>query len=144
MQQFIAPRRYVLLLQVEQPAEHREVLSAGEEFVHGCVLTSQANGASHIVRLSLHVESVDLRRATRRLQQRRQDADSGRLAGAVRPEEPNDLPPWDNKVDSVQRFDVPEFLHQAFGLDGVVGHRHERYARRLLSSHRVQPSSTST
>ena len=144
MQQLITPRRHVILLQVEQSTEHREVLSAGEEFVHGCVLTSQANGASHIVRLSLHVESVDLGGATRRLQQRRQDADSGRFAGSVRPEESNDLPPRNNEVDSVQRLDVPEFLDQALGLNGIFGHRHERYARGLLSPHRAQPSSTST
>ena len=60
------------------------------------------------------------------------------------PEESNYFPPRNNEVDSVERFDVPELLDQALGLDGVFGHRHERYARRLLSSHRAQPSSTST
>ncbi len=45
--------------EVEQPAEHLEVLTAGEDLVDRGVLTGEADVAPHVHRLSYDVETGD-------------------------------------------------------------------------------------
>ena len=61
------------------------------------------------------------------LEERRQDPDGGRLAGAVRAEEPEDGPGRDVQVDAAERLDVPVALAEPPCLDGGLG-RHARDA----------------
>ena len=58
----------------------------------------------------------------RRLQQRAQDLDRRGLAGAVRAEEPEDLPLRDRKADAAHRLDVAVALGELVDLDRRRGH----------------------
>ena len=61
------------------------------------------------------VEAGDARRALGRLEQRRQDADGGGLAGAVVAEQPEDGAGGDVEVEVAQRPEVAEALAEAGG-----------------------------
>jgi hypothetical protein len=76
--------------EVVEPADHLEVLEAGQVLVHGGVLTRQPDLRADLRGVADDVEAGDARRALVREQQRGQDSDGGRLAGAVRAEEPED------------------------------------------------------
>jgi hypothetical protein len=109
--------------QVIQPADHLEVLEAGEVLVHGRELARQPDHRSQLQRVADDVEAGDPGRAGVRLDQGREDADGRRLAGAVGPEEPEDGSGLDREVDPLQRLDLPERLLEAVGTDDhVVGH----------------------
>ena len=72
------------------------------------------------------VEAGDRRASRVRLEQRGEDPDRRRLAGAVRPEQTEDGALGDLEVDAVERADLALAglvdLDQAFGGDGVRGH----------------------
>ncbi len=70
--------------QVEQLADHDEVLHAGQVLVDRGVLPGQADRAAHLLGVADHVVAADPGRAGVGAQQRGQDADGGGLAGAVR------------------------------------------------------------
>ena len=67
-----------------------------------------------------HVEAEHVRRPGVGPEQRREDADHRRLAGAVRPEQAEDRAPPHGKVDAVDGPVVAEHLGQAGRLDGEV------------------------
>ena len=67
----------------------------------------------------------DLGAARVGLQDGRQDADDGGLAGAVRAEQPEDGALCDLEVDAVERLDLAEPLGESFDDDRVVTHASE-------------------
>ena len=69
---------------VEQ-ADHLEVLEAGQVLVDGGVLPGQADALTNALRLALDVDPGHPRLARVGAEERRQDADRGRLARAVGP-----------------------------------------------------------
>ena len=62
------------------------------------------------------------RRAPVGQEQRRQDADAGRLAGAVGPEQAEDRPLGDLEVDALERVDLAKALCELLGADDGIGH----------------------
>ena len=100
-------------------ADHLQVLAAGQVFVDGRELAGQADRAAHLVRVLEHVDARDDGAPAVGLQQGGQDADGGRLAGAVRPEQAEHGAFGHVEVDAVQRPYVTEGLDQTFGIDGA-------------------------
>ena len=72
-------------------------------------------------RVADDVEARDARRALVGGEQRGQDPHRGRLAGAVRAEQPEDAARLDAQVDAAKRLDVAVALVEAAGLDGWIG-----------------------
>jgi hypothetical protein len=89
-----------------QPALERHVLAPGEEVVERGLLQRGADAAAHLLAVAGDVEAGDRGGARGRRQERREHEDRGRLAGAVRPEEPVDLARRHLEVDPVDRPDA--------------------------------------
>jgi hypothetical protein len=89
-------------------------------FVDGGGLPGQADAFAHLVRIASNVESCDLHGPLVGLQQGRQDADRGRLPGAVRAEEAEDGPLRDHHVEAVERDNLVVSLDQPLRADHVA------------------------
>ena len=96
--------------QAEQLADQDEVLGAGEVLVDRRVLAGEADGPAHLVGLGRHVVAADPRDAGVRLQQGRQDAHGGGLAGAVGTEDAQHGAGGHRQRDAVQGLGVAEAL----------------------------------
>ena len=105
--------------QVEQLADQHEVLHAGEVLVDRGVLAGQADRLADLARLAGDVETGDPGRAGVGLEQRRQDADRGGLAGAVGPEDAEHGAGAGRQVDAVEGLGRAESLDEALGFDRV-------------------------
>jgi hypothetical protein len=115
---------------VEAP-DHLEVLEAGQVLVNGGVLSGEADVRAQSGALVEDVEAGDAGRAVVGTEERREDAHGRRLAGAVRPQEPEDGPAVDAEVDAAQRVDVAVALAQSLRLDGgLLGH-HSKLPERV-------------
>ena len=90
-------------------------------------MARKADVLTNLPRLPDDVEARDARRARVGREQRGQDPHRGRLAGAVRAEQPEDAARLDSEVDTAQRMDVAVALSQPDGLDGG-GALHPLYA----------------
>src|SRR5262245_53207851 len=66
------------------------------------------------------IDAGDAEPAARRLEDRRQDTDGGRLAGAVRSEEAEHLARFDGERQVLDREPLPVPLFDALGLDGIA------------------------
>ena len=98
--------------EVVEPADHLEVLEAGQVLVHRGVLAGEPDVLAHPGGVADDVEARHARGAVVGQQQGRQDADGRRLAGAVRAEQPEDAARLDVKVDAAKRVDVAVALSQ--------------------------------
>ena len=105
-----------------QAPDHDQVLEAGEVLVDGRVLAGEADAPAQLGGVADDVEARDEHGAGVGLQQRREHADRGRLAGAVGAEEPEHAARRDLEVDAVEGPDVAEGLHE-------TGHADRRLAR---------------
>ena len=104
---------------------------AGEVLVDGRVLPGEADARAQLDGVADDVEARDEHGAGVGLQERREHADRGRLAGAVGAEEPEDAARRDLKVDAVQGPDVAEGLHETGHADrrlARIGYLHSTYA----------------
>lgn len=119
LQQVVGPGPGLLAGQVQQPADHVEVLPAGELLVDRGVLAGQAYGAAQLPRLADHVVARDRRRAGVGDDQGGQAADQGGLARAVGTEDTEHGALADEEVDPVQGLRVAVVLHQPPHFDGV-------------------------
>src|SRR6266542_2970849 len=108
--------------QVVQPADHLDVLQAGEVLVHRRGLTGQADDVAERLGVADDVEPGHLRLAVVGREERGQDPNGGGLAGAVRPEEPEHGGGLHGEVHALEGLHVPERLPKAFGADHLVGH----------------------
>ena len=95
-----------------------EQFGAGHERIDRGVLQCDADAATNFVRLLGDVEACDARGSRGRAQQGSEHAHRGALAGAVRPEEPEDLPLVHGEVDAVDGVHVAEVAHEVLGDDG--------------------------
>ena len=83
-----------------------QVLLGGQVGIERGVLEHEADVAAHGVPFGDHVVPGHDGAAGRRPHQGAEDADGGRLAGAVRPEEPERLPRRDLEVDAADGLDI--------------------------------------
>ena len=105
--------------QIQQLADHHQVLGAGEVFVDRGVLAGQADGVANLLRLADDVVPADPGGAGVGLQQGGQDADGGGLAGAVRAQHPEHAALSGSEVDPVQGLGGTEPLLQSGSFDHV-------------------------
>ena len=115
LEQLVRALRRSLRTEVEEAAEHHEVLATAQDLVHRGVLADEADPLSDSPGVAHDVEPRDLRPSAVGQQQRRQDPDRRRLAGAVRSEEADDPPATHDEVEAVQRRGRSEALHEPFG-----------------------------
>jgi hypothetical protein len=93
----------VLRGQPVELAEHPELLADGQDPVARLLAArDHVHDPADLLGLVLNVEAEDLRGPLRRQQQRREDLDQRRLAGAVRPEQPEELARLDLKIDALE------------------------------------------
>ena len=105
--------RTCLAAEVVEPADHLEVLEAGQVLVHGGVLAGEPDLLAHLGGVADDVETRNARGALVRQQQGRQDANGRRLTGTVRAEQPEDAARLDVQVDAAKRVDVAVALSQS-------------------------------
>ena len=103
------------LAEAVEPAEEHQVLPAAEDLVDGRLLAAEPDAPPHLVRDGCDVDAGDLRAAAVGAQQGGEDPHRGRLARAVRPEQPADRALRHVEVESVERSLAGVPLHQAFG-----------------------------
>ena len=101
-----------------QAPEEPQVLGRREVLVDRRVLAGDADQLADAMRLAGHVDAEDLGVARVDRQQRREHPQHRGLAGAVRPEDAEDLALADLEVDAVDGAQVAERLHQPARVDG--------------------------
>ena len=101
-----------------------QVLAARQERVERSLLERGADRGTHLWALLRDVEPGDGRAAAGGREERRQHVDGRRLAGAVRAEEPVDLPGQDPKVDPRDRLHILELPPEPDRLDSLVAPAH--------------------
>src|SRR3954469_8164092 len=109
---------------VEQPGERHHVLAARQRAVGGELLRHVADLPAHGHPLAGDVVAEDVRDAATDRQERRQDADRRRLAGAVGTEQPEHLALLDLEVDAVHGALLAEGGDESLAAGGRrrVGH----------------------
>ena len=112
-----------------QLGEDDQVLLDAQLEVAGHRLRDDADRSAHAVGLVRDVEAVDARRAGGRRQQRREHPDERRLAGAVGPEQPEDLTVFDREADAVDGREVAELLDDLVDVDGGRHRRWQQHVR---------------
>ena len=100
------------LAEAVEPPKHEQVLFAGQILVHRRVLAGEPNALAHLARLARYVVAVHERSAPIGREQRAQDANHRRLAGAVRTEQRQDAPAFHGEVYALEHFQVLERLAQ--------------------------------
>ena len=110
LEQLAGAAASVLAGQLEQTAEHLQVLPPGQQLVDRRELPSQAGQVADGGRLSRHVVAEDLRPARIRRQQRGQDADQRGLARPVRAQQAKHHPRRDLEPGTIQCHGRPEPL----------------------------------
>jgi hypothetical protein len=114
----LAPR------QIEQAAEHLEVLASGEDLVDGGELPGEPEQLANRRGLVHHVASEDLGAARVRRQQRREHADERGLPGSVRAQQSEDRALRHVEVDTRERTRGAEALGHPLDVNGERGVRH--------------------
>jgi hypothetical protein len=108
----------------KESSQQDEVLLPGEVLVDGGELPGHADAAAHGVGVALDIVSQHAGFARIGPQQRRQDADGGRLAGAVGPQQPVDAAGGHEQIEPVDRARVAEALDEPRSLHRWCGHAH--------------------
>src|SRR5215813_7246478 len=94
-----------------------QVLLRSQRVVQGRLLEHEADGAADVVAPAHHIEAVDAGAAARWPQQGAEYADSGRLAGAVRTEEAEDLTCTHLEAHALHRLGLAKAPGQVMDLD---------------------------
>ena len=121
LQQLVRPPSRLVAREVEQAAEHLQVLPSGEDLVDGRELPGEPEQLANGRGLVHHVAPEYLRAPRVRREQRREHAHERGLPGPVRPEQPEDRPLRDVEVDSRQRNRRAEALDHALDVNGGSG-----------------------
>ena len=127
-----------------QAAEQRQVLAPGQALVERGLLAGERDRLAHGPRLADDVVAGHERAAGGGGEERGEDADGGRLAGAVVAQQPEHGARLDAQVETAQRLGLPEALAQVLGEDRSLSYvvRHgTAYDRSTLyeMSRDVQP-----
>ncbi len=113
---------------VVEPADHLEVLEAGQVLVDGGVLPGKTDVLADAGRIADDVEADDARRALVRSQQCCEDSNCRGFAGAVGPEEAKDRPRLDPEVYAAKSVYVAVALPEPFRLHSEAVGVHARHA----------------
>jgi len=120
-QQLVSQPRQLLAPNAVQPADHPDVLAAGEQFVDSGYLTGEPHAAAHLVRLATDVVAGHPGRPAGRLGQRRHHPHGGGLARTVGTEQAEHRARRHREADPVDGWFVDcraaEPLDQVNGLD---------------------------
>ena len=125
LEQLRGPFARLRLRHVVEPAEHLEVLSAGQLVDQRGRLPRQPDDVADCAGVADHVVAEHLGATARRSQESREDAYCGRLAGAVGPEDTHDGAGRDDEVDAAQRVNIAEGLDQPLNDNGSLPHMGE-------------------
>jgi hypothetical protein len=106
---------------VAEPADKAEILSSGKVLIDRGVLTGHADQRTDRPRVGGHVVTEHRGPSRVRFEDGAEDADSGRLAGAVGSEQTQYAAPGDSQVDAVQRRYGTEALGQPLSPDHLAG-----------------------
>src|SRR5262249_21285825 len=106
---------------VREPCDQPEVLAAGEVGVDGRELAGEPDACPHGVGLTADVDPEHLGLTGVGAPERREGANGGGLACAVRPQDAEHGPRLGCEVDAVKRDDVAEALHETGDADGGGG-----------------------
>jgi hypothetical protein len=107
---------------MDETSDQVQVLAARQVPVHGCVLPREADPAPHRLRVADDVEAQHLRPALVRPEDGRKDANRGRLPGAVRAEQAEDVSCRYLEVDAREGVHVAEALDEAVDGDRRAAH----------------------
>src|SRR5689334_16440234 len=116
------------VVQSAQRAEIADVLARRKAWIHADLRRDDADSSTHLLGRDPGVKAQDFDRARVRGQQRADDAQRRRLAGAVRTEETEDLAGVGLERDAAQDLVRAQLLGQAVDLD-----RHLRHRLRLVT-----------
>jgi hypothetical protein len=120
VQQLFGPGLRLRAGEAEQAAEQLQVLCTGEILVDGCELPGQADAVAHRGGVANDVMAKHSRRPSVGLHQGREDADGGRLAGAVRAEHAVDGAGGYGELESIDGAGLAVGLHESRHLDGEL------------------------
>ena len=95
----------VALVHAVEAALDDQLVAAGDRGVRAAALGHVADALAHALRFADEVHARDAGLAARRREERRQHAQGRRLAGAVGPEEAEDLAAFDPQVHPAHRLD---------------------------------------
>ena len=101
--------------------EEREVLLGGEPAVQGDLLRHDPDASPDVGAVRGGVEPEHPHGAGVGREQGREDAQGGRLARAIGPEQPEGLPALDDEIEPPAGPDVPEGLLEPGDLEGGPG-----------------------
>ena len=134
-----ARRRRLIPREVEQTAEHLEVLPSGEDLVDGSELSGEPEQLTNGRGLVDHVTPEDLGAPRVRREQGREHANERGLPGSVRPEQSEDRSLRDVEVDTRERSRRAEALDHTLDVDGGSGGAGRNHARATIL--RARPAS---
>ncbi len=125
VQRALCPGLRVRLADAVEPSLQHQFLAGRRVVPRAAALCHVADASTHLAGLAAQVGTGDGGVAAVRLDEGREHAQSGRLAGAVRPKKAEDLALGDPQVDSLDRVDRlllstgarSERLAQPLGLD---------------------------
>jgi len=132
-----------LTIDTVEPGLHHEVLPGGEIVVDADELGGVPDPLAHPFWTFRHVHTVDDHRPRCRPQQRDDDADRRRLAGAVGAEKPEDLPLGHPERDVVDGANTREDLHQRLHVDEHGDQEYGSAPRDQPAARMVKPSEVS-
>ena len=112
------PSSTLLAAEVVEVGHEPEVLAAGQEVVDRRELAGDADGRAHALRVRPQVGTADLDLAGVRREERRQDLDGRRLAGAVGTQQGEHRARRDLDVDPVEDEELAVRLAETGDLDG--------------------------
>ena len=135
LQQLGRPPSRLVAREVEQAAEHLEVLPPGEDLVDGGELSGEPEQLANDRGLVHHVMPEDLGAPRVRSEQGREDANERGLPGSVRPEQSEDRSLRDVEVDTRERKRRAEALGHALDVDGGSGRTGRNHARARGAAH---------
>src|SRR5260370_11451500 len=104
-----------------EPRVELEVLATGQHVIEGRVLEDETDALPDSSRVADDVDAGHLRGTRCWREQRAQDRDRRRLAGAVRAQESKYLAVPDREIDPSDGFDLPISLYEATGLNDRFG-----------------------
>ena len=113
LKELISPPAHILLLQVHQAAEHTQVLTPGEDLVHGRELPGESDPLADLVCTLDDIVTEDLGMTLVRAEKRRQNSNDSRLARPVGAEKTLNGPLLDLQVDAIDSDNLAKALDQA-------------------------------
>jgi hypothetical protein len=118
LQQRGRPRVQCRLVEPKESSGELQVLAGGHPRVEARHVGQEADPRADRVGRTFDVMTEDVGGAGRGTSEPREDAERGRLASSVSPEEAEDHAGTDNEIDAVERDGVAEPLGEAAQLDG--------------------------